>query len=82
MYTDRSKKEEEGAISGVLLEGDGLVEEEKGMRVPGEWSITKIEIFAMAMAMKDMKRWGRNKTSAKKISLHPVYPMLLKSSGD
>ena len=61
VYTDGSKRENEGAISWILLEGDGLVEEENGMKVPGTWSITKMEICAMAMAMRDMERWGKKK---------------------
>lgn len=61
MYTDGSKKEEEAAIAWVLLEGQELVEEEKVLRVPGKWNITKIAICSIAVALKDMKTWGREK---------------------
>ena len=41
--------------------GDELTEEENGMRVPGEWHITKIEISAMGMAFRDMRKIGERK---------------------
>lgn len=61
VYTDRSKKEKEAAISWILMEGDEMEEEENGIRVPGEWSITKIEVCAMAVAMRDMMKFEKKK---------------------
>ena len=61
VYTDGSKREKEAAISWILMGGDELEEEGHGMRVPGEWSITKIEICAMAVAMRNMRRIGKKK---------------------
>jgi len=45
----------------VMMEGDELVEEEKGIRVPEDWDITKIEICAIGMALRDMKKLGKEK---------------------
>ena len=61
VYTDGSKKEKKAAIAWVLMGGDELMEEENGMRVPGEWNITKIEISAIGVALRDMKKLGKNK---------------------
>lgn len=61
VYTDGLKKEKETAIAWVLLGGDEMIEEENGMRVPGEWNITKVEIAAMGIAMRDMKKVGKKK---------------------
>ena len=61
VYTDGSKRKNEAAISWILMEGDELEEEEHGMRVPGEWSITKVEICAIAVALRDMRRIGKGK---------------------
>lgn len=61
MYTNGLKKEKEAGIAWVLMDGDELIEEENGMRVPGEWNITKIEICAIEMALRDMRKLGKNK---------------------
>ena len=61
VYTDESKKEDEAAIGWVMMDGEELVEEENGMRVPGEWNITKIEICAMGVAVRDMMKLGKKK---------------------
>ena len=61
IYTDGSKKGKEAAIAWVMMDGEELMEEERGMRVPGEWNITKIEICAMGMAMRDMAKLGKKK---------------------
>ena len=71
VYTDGSKKENEAAIEWVMMEGDELVEEENGMRVPGEWNITKIEICAMGMAMRDMMKLGKRKIHQQKFIFSP-----------
>ena len=61
VYTDGWKKDNEGGILWVLIEGDEMAEEENGMRVPGEWHIRKIEICAMGMALRDMRKVGKRK---------------------
>lgn len=38
-----------------------MIEEENSMRVPGEWNIRKVEIAAMGIAMRDMKKLGKKK---------------------
>lgn len=42
----------------MKMGGEEMVEEELGMRVPGEWSILKAEVAGIGMALKDMRRWG------------------------
>jgi len=49
------------AAAWVVIAEPGLVEEEHCMRVPDSWSITKIEISAIIMALKDLERLGRKK---------------------
>ena len=44
-----------------MMDGEELVEEENGMRVLGEWNITKIEICTMGVAMRDMMKLGKKK---------------------
>ena len=61
IYTDGSKKDKQAAIAWVQMEGDEQLEEEHGMRVPGEWSITKIEICAMGVALRDMRKLRKKK---------------------
>ena len=61
VYTDGSKKDKNAAILWILMDGDELVEEENGMRVPGDWSITKIELCAIGMAMRDMMKLRKRK---------------------
>lgn len=61
VYTDGSKKDNEAEISWVLMGEDELAEEENGIRVPGDWHITKIEICAMGMALRDMRKVGKRK---------------------
>lgn len=39
--------------------GEELMEEENEMRVPDEWNITKIEICAIGVAMRNMKKLGK-----------------------
>ena len=51
VYTDGTKGKDTAAAAWVVVGGEGLVEEENGMRVPNHWSITKIEISAMMMAI-------------------------------
>lgn len=54
VYTDGSKSSIGTAMAWVVVEGDELVEEERGWRVPEEWSIVKTEIGAIMMALKDL----------------------------
>jgi len=61
IYTDGSKKTNEAAMAWVMMEGDELVEEEQGIRVLGDWDITKIEICAIGMALRDKKKLGKEK---------------------
>src|ERR1700712_2233485 len=61
VYTDGSKKGKEASISWVLMGGEELVEERRGMKVAAEWSITKVEICAIGVALRDMRRWGKDK---------------------
>jgi len=49
------------AVAWVVVAENGLVEEEHGMRVPDLWSITKIEICAIIMALKDLERLGKRR---------------------
>jgi len=61
VYTDGSKSKGMGAIGWVKMGGEECVEEELGARVPESWSIVKMEICAIAMALRDMKRWNKDK---------------------
>jgi len=61
VYSDGSKRNVEVATAWVKMGGDEMVEEELGMRVPGEWSILKAEVVGIGMALRDMRRWeGRS----------------------
>ena len=60
-YTDGYKSKNMAAAAWVVVAGNGLVEEEHGMRVPDSWSITKIEISAIIMALKYLETLGINK---------------------
>jgi len=60
-YTDEAKSKEMAAAAWMMIAENGLVEEEHSMRVPDSWSITKIEISAIIMALKDLERLGRKK---------------------
>ena len=60
-YTDRAKNHGMAAASWVVVAENGLIEEEHGMRVPDSWSITKIEISAIIMALKDLERLGKKR---------------------
>jgi len=61
VYTDGTKVKERAAAAWVIVRGEGLVEEENGMRVPNSWSITKIEISAIMMAVRDLVRHGKKR---------------------
>jgi len=56
-YTDRAKGDNMAAAAWVVVAENGLVEEEYGMRDPDSRSITKIEISAIIMALKDLERY-------------------------
>jgi len=49
------------AAAWVVVAENGLVNEEHGMRVPDSCSITKIEICAIIMALKDLERLVKKK---------------------
>ena len=58
IYSDGSKRDAEVAMAWVKMGGNEMVEEELGMRLPGEWSILKAEVAGIGMALRDMRRWG------------------------
>jgi len=58
VYSDGSKRKDEVAMAWVKMGGEEMVEEELGMRVPGDWSILKAEVAGIGMALRDMRRWG------------------------
>ena len=58
-YTDGAKSDDMAAAAWVVVAENRLVKEEHGMRVPALWSIIKIEISAIIMALKDLERQGR-----------------------
>ena len=83
VYTDGLKNKEEAAIAWVLMGGEDLVEEENGRRVPGEWNITKSEICAIGIALRDMKKLGKKKIRVFSDSMSGIIMMKeMRSKGE
>ena len=61
MFTDSSKRNNEMAVAWITMSSSGLVEDTKGIPVPGRYSIVKVEIMAIGLALADMRRKGGRK---------------------
>ena len=61
IFTDSSKRSEEMTVTGITMSSSGLVEDTKGIPIPGRYSIVKAEIMVIGLALVDMRRKGRGK---------------------
>ena len=74
MFTDGSKRGNEAAVAWITMSSSGLVEDTKGIPIPGRYSIVKAEIMAIGLALADMKR----KEGGKAVIFTDCQPALMK----